>query len=503
MYSWLCLALLVFAPLAIVAQPVLHNAGEQLFFIGAGETVFVAEPTVLTTQDGFINNQGTLRMTGDWENNNPANTGFLLPSVNGTVELAGNAQQIRGTQETVFNNLVLENLVVKRVLTSASTDAVNVLNIGQSELRTDDFVNFTVQSPDPAAITRTTGFVSNGYAGRLIRQTDRLAVYSFPVGDSLLGPFRFRPVDVTPSADPQQFEVRFANISPSLSPPPIDGTFPRTSLSDLLCEVNEYFHMVNQAGSTDPAQLSFYFDPSEPISDTLAGWEEGAALWQPVGPTNVVRGGSLLTSNMTVAGWNDYTPGAFAFATLRPAAGFTTSALPFVEGIPIQFTANAQSPNFIYDWDFGDGVGTSTQANPTYTYGFRGQYTVRYRVTDRNNRDACTEEFEITALVQPRKSVYYPSAFTPNGPGQGSNGTNDQYLVYFYGYDEVKFRVYNRWGELVYEVNSDPGANSVSWDGFTQAGDVVQEGVYVFVLDLRPEGGGRMEQRSGSITVLR
>ncbi len=53
--------------------------------------------------------------------------------------------------------------------------------------------------------------------------------------------------------------------------------------------------------------------------------------------------------------------------------------------------------------------------------------------------------------------IYVPTAFTP-----GSNGINDYLRPMLYGFDHVNyFRVYNRWGQLLYQVQGDrPG-----WDG--------------------------------------
>ncbi len=43
----------------------------------------------------------------------------------------------------------------------------------------------------------------------------------------------------------------------------------------------------------------------------------------------------------------------------------------------VNFTENAQGDILGYDWNFGDGVGTSTMANPSYEYAAAGTYNVR------------------------------------------------------------------------------------------------------------------------------
>ncbi len=52
-----------------------------------------------------------------------------------------------------------------------------------------------------------------------------------------------------------------------------------------------------------------------------------------------------------------------------------------------------------FEWDFGDGVGTSTQQNPTYTYAAAGTYNVKLIVTSMQNcRDSITKTVEINPL---------------------------------------------------------------------------------------------------------
>ncbi len=56
--------------------------------------------------------------------------------------------------------------------------------------------------------------------------------------------------------------------------------------------------------------------------------------------------------------------------------------------------------------------------------------------------------------------IHLPKAFTPNGDGQ-----NDRLTPFLVGIFELKyFRVYNRWGNLVFESNN--ATAGIGWDGF-------------------------------------
>lgn len=56
------------------------------------------------------------------------------------------------------------------------------------------------------------------------------------------------------------------------------------------------------------------------------------------------------------------------------------------------FSAGADT----YLWDFGDGSGTSTEENPSYTYTESGKYTVQLTVTNAGGENATTLEVPVT-----------------------------------------------------------------------------------------------------------
>ena len=95
--------------------------------------------------------------------------------------------------------------------------------------------------------------------------------------------------------------------------------------------------------------------------------------------------------------------------------------------------------------------------------------------------------------------VYIPNAFTPNG-----DGINDIYTI-MGSHDLVSilnFRVFNRWGNLIYHANELPPNNPLEgWDG-RQKGRAAPEGVYVFTAELLYDDGEKRMQ-TGSFTLLR
>lgn len=89
-------------------------------------------------------------------------------------------------------------------------------------------------------------------------------------------------------------------------------------------------------------------------------------------------------------------------------------------------------------------------------------------------------------------TVFVPNAFTPNG-----DGTNDVLYVYGTTISAMQFRVYNQWGQMIFE-SRDKGRG---WDG-TVSGRKQPVGVYNYVLEASLQDGTRIRKR-GTITIIR
>ncbi len=88
--------------------------------------------------------------------------------------------------------------------------------------------------------------------------------------------------------------------------------------------------------------------------------------------------------------------------------------------------------------------------------------------------------------------VYIPNAFTPN-----NDGLNDVLRVYSNVIREMRFVVFNQWGEKIFESRS----QAVAWDG-THKGKPQPSGVYMYVCDITLNDGTRI-QRKGEINLVR
>lgn len=89
-------------------------------------------------------------------------------------------------------------------------------------------------------------------------------------------------------------------------------------------------------------------------------------------------------------------------------------------------------------------------------------------------------------------TLFVPNTFTPN-----NDGKNDVFYVYGNTVAKLKLRVYNQWGQFMYEsLNIQNG-----WDG-TFKGQVQPNGVYVYYLEAEFNDGTKTTKK-GTITLLR
>jgi gliding motility-associated-like protein len=95
-------------------------------------------------------------------------------------------------------------------------------------------------------------------------------------------------------------------------------------------------------------------------------------------------------------------------------------------------------------------------------------------------------------------NVHIPNAFTPGG-----NGKNDVFYVKGSGVNVIRhFRIYNRWGQLIFERNNiGIDDRSAGWDGKFK-GQYVETGTYVYMAEMECLTG-EMFTFKGTVTIVR
>lgn len=171
-----------------------------------------------------------------------------------------------------------------------------------------------------------------------------------------------------------------------------------------------------------------------------------------------------------------------------PNAFFATDTNSYPMFTDIPFDNGSTSPAD-YFWDFDDG-NTAIDSDPEHRYRDEGIFEPCLTVTDNNGcENVYCDTLEITFVG----IVDVPNAFSPNG-----DGNNDILYVRGYGVQELEFRVYNRWGELVFESSS----LEQGWDG-RYKGEEQEMEVYTYTLKALFENGLETNLRKGNVTLIR
>ena len=98
-------------------------------------------------------------------------------------------------------------------------------------------------------------------------------------------------------------------------------------------------------------------------------------------------------------------------------------------------------------------------------------------------------------------SVYIPNTFSPN-----NDGINDIWKM-VYDLDcwvDVEFKIFNRWGDMIYSGMGDYYDSYPYWDGSVNGGDhYASDGVYTYTFHARKLNSVEVFQRHGHITIFR
>lgn len=151
-------------------------------------------------------------------------------------------------------------------------------------------------------------------------------------------------------------------------------------------------------------------------------------------------------------------------------------------GMPITFTDLSSGNPVSWQWNFGDGNGSTIQ-NPTHIYTTQGFMNVSLLVTSANG---CEDIVSIEYLVL--SDIIIPNVFTPNG-----DGMNDMFVVKNLEFFNNNLTIFNRWGNKVFEKENYKN----DWDG-----DGVSDGTYYFILEIQ-KYDDTVELHKGTITILK
>ncbi len=141
------------------------------------------------------------------------------------------------------------------------------------------------------------------------------------------------------------------------------------------------------------------------------------------------------------------------------------------------------NPPISYIWNIGSNDSIINNL-PSGTY--------HLIITDANGCSDTAQTFVDETAIDCDFFVYVPNAFTPNG-----DGNNDVFFVNAKGVESLSVKIYNRWGNKVFEIND---VNDI-WDG-TYKGKKQNTAVFVYVLEASFLNGKTVTE-SGNVNLIR
>jgi gliding motility-associated-like protein len=141
-----------------------------------------------------------------------------------------------------------------------------------------------------------------------------------------------------------------------------------------------------------------------------------------------------------------------------------------------------------YLWMPSFGLNNATLQNPLATIFANQTYTVEI-----STPEGCKGVGVVRLEVLMGPEIYVPTGFTPNG-----DGLNDRFKVFPVGIKQFDYlRVYNRWGQLVFETK-DP---AIGWDAKLRGLDQ-PTGAFIFVVQGVTDKG-KVINKKGTVVLTR
>lgn len=154
------------------------------------------------------------------------------------------------------------------------------------------------------------------------------------------------------------------------------------------------------------------------------------------------------------------------------------------------YTLTGNAGNYTNIWSPPSSLSCSDCVNPLAS----PVVSTLYQIVVTND-EGCIASDTVSVYVVPNYDIFIPNAFTPNG-----DGYNDLFSLFgnikMVAYLDMK--IFNRWGEKVFESND----HNFTWDG-SYKGELQNPQVFTWQLKITFLDGYKEELRKGTLTLVR
>ncbi len=178
---------------------------------------------------------------------------------------------------------------------------------------------------------------------------------------------------------------------------------------------------------------------------------------------------------------------------IKPVTVFAGNDTAIVRNQPLQLNTLVNFDNGVqYEWTPSTGLNNTAVANPISVLNSSAN-SIKYKVKA-TIPDGCFGEDEIVVRIfSTDPDIFVPTAFTPN-----KDGKNDALKPICVGITRLDyFRIYNRWGQLIFETNE----FEKGWNG-TINGVEQGNGTYVFITQ-GVDYTGKVVYKKGTVVLIR
>jgi gliding motility-associated-like protein len=237
------------------------------------------------------------------------------------------------------------------------------------------------------------------------------------------------------------------------------------------------------------------YDTPAPLHATATA---SSFTWSPT--TSLANGNTLqpvatplqttayVLTAMNVSGCPKPVQDTVVVTVLPRITAFAGNDTNMVAGQPLQLHATGGAS---YIWSPDTGLSNAAIADPIVTLNGSAD-SITYVVVAKV--EGCSDADSVTIRIfKSGANIFVPTAFTPN-----SDGRNDLLMPVLVGMNNLEFfKVYNRWGQLVFETN----LAGRGWDG-TISGKAQRTDVFVYMVQ-GIDYAGRKIFKKGTCTLIR
>ena len=226
---------------------------------------------------------------------------------------------------------------------------------------------------------------------------------------------------------------------------------------------------------------------------TYTYWTDATNTIPVTDPTAVGASGTYYITASAATGCSSMQSVEVVVTVNKAAPGMRYASVAATPNSSTALNARDLGPNYSYSWFPPVGLNFTDVKSPTFNYNQQTQYTIT--LTPANGGCPTIDTLLVTMRQQNNgcvSKIDVPKAWSPNGDGH-----NDKLYPLTVCIKELKyFRVFNRWGQLMFETR----IIGQGWDGVFNGSLQVMD-VYTWTLEADGEDGVHYKLAGNSILM--